>query len=174
MCPSRSRDHDAEIFEQLAATCIDVFSFLRSDFGYLTSKTASTKSGFEVRFSGDRVGVEVTYQIGDPLSVYVCLLNDGKFPEPTGEILPVTRIDKFDLVDIEIEAGVRPPAPDPSIYAIPTRGVLENYAGRLRAAGAPLLSGDLSMVPVLRARVLDRARSAAHAKWGDRAAEFGW
>lgn len=172
MRQSRSRGRDQ--FTGLVAACEDAFSYLVSEYGYRVSHSAATERSFAVDFKGDQVGVRVMYQVGDALSVDVCLLDNSDFPGPVGEIRPDTRVIKFDLLDIEAVAGKDVPSAGTEAFAIPTRELLGEYAVRLRSSASDLLSGAMDIIPALQERVLDRARAAARAKWGARASEYGW
>jgi hypothetical protein len=154
--------------------CVDAFSFLTEGLGFVLSGTLATGRGFSVQFRRASVGVEVSYRIGQATAIDVCLLNeDGSFPKLTGEMRPDTTISRFDLMDIESQVGITVPV-DQAEYAIPTKERLVGYARRLQTSSQSMLLGDTSLVPDLRAKVLNRGRDAAFAKWGIRAAEFGW
>ena len=170
---NQSSSHGHDTFPALAAACIKSSSFLAARYGHRLTQSAATGRGFTVEFTGKQVGVRVTYQVGDPVMVYVCLLEDGRFPSPPGEIRPDTRIAMFDLSDVEAILARNVEAPEPW-YAIPTAEVLNEYSKRLHRSGATILEGDLSSVPGLQARVLEQARAAAIDRWGERASDFGW
>ena len=172
MKPSRSQDRDT--FSDLVAACKDAFSYLASEYGYRASREIATERGFAVDYQGEQIGVRVTYQVGDPLSVDVCLLDHSEFPKPLGEIRPDSRIAQFDLVDIEAVAGIQHSDAVAEAFAIPRPEMLGKYADRLHVAAVGLLAGDTEMVPALRERVLSRAAAAARLKWGAKASEFGW
>jgi hypothetical protein len=86
---------------------------------------------------------------------------------------PDTQVNRFDLMDIESQVGVTSSVGSAE-YAIPTKELLVGYARRLQRSSQSMLLGDTSLVPGLRAKVLNRGRDAAFAKWGARATEFGW
>jgi hypothetical protein len=138
------------------------------------SHSAATERSFAVDFKGDQVGVRVMYQVGDALSVDVCLLDNSNFPGPVGEIRPDTRVTKFDLLDIEAVVGKDVPSASTEAFAIPTCELLGEYAVRLRNSASELLAGSMDTITALQQRVLDRARAAARAKWGARASKYGW
>lgn len=161
------------MFAELKKECIRSFSFLLTEFGYRIDRANSSNRGFCVRFAGPTVGVEVAYQMRDPLTVMLVILDHGDFQPSAGEVTPTSPIEQFDLRDIEIATGTTP-ADELSTFSIPTAIILGEYAGRLRASAGGLLAGDLTEIPSLRRRVLDRARRTAFDKWGPEATNLGW
>src|SRR5690348_6622568 len=93
------------MFKEIKADCIEAFSFLTSELGYTVSGSSANKRGFHVAFKSATIGVQVAYEVRDPLTVMVFLLQDGEFPGSLGEITPQTTINRFDLRDIEAVQG---------------------------------------------------------------------
>lgn len=161
------------MFAKLARDCIEAFSYLMTEFGYRVDRSTASRRGFSVRFAGPTVGVEVAYQVRDPLTVTVSILDSGVFPICPGELSATTPIDRFDLIDIEVVSGA-PGCDDLVAFSVPDVHTLGEYALRLRMSADELLTGDLGSVPALRRRILKRARAAAFDKWGSDAEQMGW
>jgi hypothetical protein len=171
---SRSESRAHKELRAAATATAEAFEFLENDFCYRVVDSRITGEGFMVDIGGTNVGVRIVYQVRDPLGVFVCLLKDGVFPGPWGDIRADSVIAQFDLLDIEVESGLAIQPEDEALYAIPDRKDLDTLAARLRQAGSGILAGDLSLVPALQRRVLERARIAALEEWGDDVHEHGW
>ena len=162
-------------FAELVAVVRDRFSFLEADYGFrVTSKV--NKTGFELRYRDDLVGVIVGYQTREPWQVVVCRLVDGRFPSAVGEMRPDTELNCFDLDDIlQVTSSSDQPAPETrSPYIMPTDDFIQHQALLLKSKCADILQGNFSVFPLLDQLVKDRARQIAFSKWGSEASRFGW
>jgi hypothetical protein len=134
-----------------------------------------SKTGFEVRYKGELVGVRLLYRTRDNFLVRVAVLEEnGDFPTLSGELRPDSAIREFDLEDIEALDPSSRSAASEQPFGLPDANGIGDRADRLRDSAGDLLSGDLRRVPLLEQRVLARAEAVAWRKWGDRAVEFGW
>jgi hypothetical protein len=149
------------------------FEFLVTDFGFAASNVRHERSGFELRYQKNGVGVLVDWRPRDPFSAWLVRLVDDTFP-PRGQTL--IRADStlyyFDLGHlVSYRGGAAEWAdayvPNPENAAVLARALVEY--------GRPLLEGDVALFDALQEYVKERARQVTIAHYGeDYARTLGW
>ena len=156
-----------------SASVATVFEFLKTDFGFTAVNARRERSGFELRYQKNGVGVLIDWHPRDPFTAWLVRLVDGTFP-PRGQTL--MRADStlyyFDLGHLVSYRGGAAEwtdayVPSPENAAVLARALLEY--------GRPLLEGDVGQFDALQEYVKERARQVTIAHYGeDYARTLGW
>jgi hypothetical protein len=157
----------------LEASVLDwqrALTFLVDDLGFAAVSTVLRPAGYQLRYAGAAVGVEVSYEVRDSAAVWLYRLDVAPGWDRLGEIGPGTPINRASLRDLEAVGGRRP---TPVIWSIPSSSAVAAYATSLRAEG-DLLRGDFTALEVSADLVRARARLTAEAKWGATEARRRW
>lgn len=144
---------DGEWMRSRSDACERAFAFLADEYGYQICGRTLSASGFSLDYCGTGLGVQVSWYVRDPLTVWLVRLADGAMPERTA----TSALNYFDLEDFLAVVGHVPPVDVPDHYA-PSDDSAAHLAGRLRACGPDLVRGGaLDAFPALEQRVRDRA-----------------
>ncbi|GAA2703550.1 MULTISPECIES: hypothetical protein [Actinoplanes] len=127
----------AEYLLQTAETYERAFGFLTEEFDLRADRPQFRHGGFALTYQGVSTGVRVDWYPRDPISVWLLC------PEA------------FDLQDFEELSGHTRQVGDAIYSPSPENALL--LAENLRAYGADVLRGDLTRVPLVQARVQQRA-----------------
>lgn len=165
----------SEHVRNAAQICERKFNFLVKRFGYRPCGTRFESGGFSLRYVGSALGVEVDWYPRDPLTVWLVRLVDNDFPPRTLSVHPDSVLNYFDLEDLEVINNYSRQVGRLQLYSLPNAENARLLASGLEANAADLLRGDLTQIPQLEQRIMERARAMAIERYGEhRASQFGW
>jgi hypothetical protein len=160
---------------QAAQICEHAFDFLVEEFGYRPCETRFEYGGFSLRYLGSALGIEVDWYPRDPLTVWLVRLVDNDFPARTLSVRPDSVLNYFDLEDLEVISNHSRQVGELQLYSLPNAENARLLANSLGTYAVDLLRGDLTRLPQLERRILERARAVAIERYGEeRAAQLGW
>jgi len=158
--------------------CEQAFANLFKEYHLSNASNRDDNYVWEWTVKNLTTGIRVVYEIRDGyLFIQICRLVNGEVKSSIGEIWPDTTIDCFDFEDL---LSLRKPNHQ-HLYSILSESLeknltlmLKQYAGSLEIYAEDILLGDFAIFSDLERIVKERARTAAHQKWGEKAKDFGW
>jgi len=166
-------------YERFKALCENAFGTLVAHFDFRRTIARKESAGvYKYDLINDTTAVRVVYEQREwRFFVQLCRLVRHEICPGPGEMRPDSVLHCYSLDDLlalrkpryEFEpqetSGDQSASPDVMIH---------RYASDLATYGADILNGDFRVFVDLDRIVKNRARLAAHLKWGERAKEFGW
>ncbi len=160
------------------ATCRSAFAQIASRFRFEITKRKTSLGISGCDLLNDTTAIRITYEHREyRIFVQICQLVNHSIVLNPGEIRPESQLHCFDIEDLLAlrKPGYQVQSLDLSNWSsYDPQTAIASYARDLETFGADILMGDFTVLEELAILVKERARQAAHLKWGERAKEFGW